>query len=277
MTPSVIGDPMAQVLYDKRNGVAHVTLNRPEKLNALSPEMVVRLADIWRDVAADPSIRVALLSAAGTRAFSAGGDLVRLIPIMMGTAEPADEWERRLAADRRLLWAALLRTSTFFKPVVAAIRGQALAGGTELMLGTDLRIAATDATFALTEVRQGLIPGGGSLARLPRQLAWADAMELALVGDPIDAQHALRIGLVNRVVAPEDLMDAAEALVARIRLAAPIALTKAKEAMVRGSGRSLDEAFAIETACTKENAATADAKEGARAFAQRRDPVFRGE
>ncbi len=267
---------MPQVLYEKRDGVAHVTLNRPEKLNAMSPEIVVRLADIWAEVAQDPLIRVVLLAGAGDRAFSTGGDLGRLIPIMMGTTEPVDEWEERLAADRRLLWAAMLRTWSFFKPVVAAVRGRVLGGGLELMLATDLRVASSDATFALTEVRRGLIAGGGSLARLPRQLPWADAMEIALVGEPIDAEHALRIGLVNRVVAPEEVQAAAEKLVAQISRGAPVALAKSKEAMLLGSGRSLEEAFRIETRCTKENAATADAVEGPRAFTEDREPVFRG-
>lgn len=267
---------MSHVLYECGGGVARITLNRPEKLNAMSAEMVVRLADLWDAIAADPEIRVVLLSGAGERAFSAGGDLERLIPIMMRTAEPQDEWEERLAADRRLLWAAMLRTWTFFKPVVAAVRGVVVAGGLELMLATDLRIASSDATFALTEVRRGLIAGGGSLARLPRQLSWADAMEIALVGEPMDAEHALRIGLVNRVVDHGELMGAAEEMAARIARGAPVALAKTKEAMLLGSGRPLEEAFRIETRCTKENAATADAAEGPLAFVENRDPVFRG-
>jgi hypothetical protein len=123
---------------------------------------------------ASPKIRS---SAAAHRRRDPGvldqGDLARAIPIMMGTIEPADEWEERLAAHCRLLWAAMLRTWSFFKPVVAAVRGRVFAGGLELMLATDLRVASSDATFALTEVHRGLIAGGGSLARLPRQLAWA--------------------------------------------------------------------------------------------------------
>lgn len=267
---------MAQVLYECSGGIARVTLNRPEKLNAMSAEIVVRLADLWAEIAADPEIRVVLLHGAGGRAFSAGGDLGRMIPIMMRTAEPADEWEQRLAEDRRLLWAAMLRNWTFFKPVVAAVQGVVVAGGLELMLATDLRIASSDATFALTEVRRGLIAGGGSLARLPRQLSWADAMEIALVGEPIDAEHALRIGLVNRVVAPEEVLGAAEDMAARISKGAPVALAKTKEAMLLGSGQPLETAFRIETRCTKENAATADAAEGPQAFMENRDPVFRG-
>jgi enoyl-CoA hydratase len=267
---------MTHVLYERSGGVARITLNRPEKLNAMSAEMVVRLADLWDEIAVEPEVRVVVLHGAGDRSFSAGGDLGRLIPIMMRTAEPENKWEERLAADRRLLWAALLRNWTFFKPVVAAVQGLVVAGGLELMLATDIRVASTDATFALTEVRRGLIAGGGSLARLPRQLSWADAMEIALVGEPIDAEHAMRIGLVNRVVEPGQLMSAAEELAARIGKGAPMALAKTKEAMLLGSGQPLEQAFRIETRCTKENAATADAVEGPRAFIENRDPVFRG-
>lgn len=265
-----------QVLCERRDAIAHVTLNRPQKHNALTPEMVVRLADLWDEIAQDIEVRAVLLTGAGDRAFSSGGDLGSLIPIMMGTREPQDEWEERLAARRRLMHAALLRNDSFHKPVVAAVRGRALAGGMEMLLSTDVRVAATDATFGLTEVRRGLIAGGGSLARLARQLSWADAMELALVGEPIDAEHALRIGLVNRVVASEEVLGVAEGFARAISLGAPMALMKTKEAMVRSNGRPLAEAFEIETECTKANAATSDAREGPRAFIEKREPVFEG-
>ncbi|GAA3227875.1 crotonase/enoyl-CoA hydratase family protein [Pseudonocardia petroleophila] len=264
------------VLFERRDGIARVTLNRPDKMNALTPEMVVRLAAFWEEVADDDSVRVVLVTGAGQKAFCSGGDLGALIPIMMRTREPRDEWEERLAARRSLLYAALLRNDTFFKPVVAAVNGLAFAGGAEFLLGTDIRVASTTARFALTEVRRGLIAGGGSLVRLARQIAWADAMEVALVGEPIDAAHALRIGLVNRVVEPDQVLPVAEDLARRICLGAPIALAKTKEAMVRSNGRPLDEAFAIESECTIANARTEDAREGPRAFMEKRDPVFHG-
>ncbi|MET0187740.1 MAG: enoyl-CoA hydratase-related protein [Pseudonocardia sediminis] len=267
---------MTPILFEKGDGIARVTLNRPEKRNALTPEMVVRLAEIWDEVADDDEVRVVLVTGAGEKAFCSGGDLGALIPIMMRTREPADEWEERLAARRSLLHAALLRNDTFFKPVVAAVNGPAAAGGTEFLLSTDIRVAATHATFTLTEVRRGLIAGGGSLARLTRQLSWADAMEVALVAEPIDAEHALRIGLVNRVVAPEDLIATAEGMARSICLGAPVALAKSKEAMIRSNGRPLDEAFRIETECVVANARTEDAREGPRAFMEKREPVFRG-
>lgn len=268
-------DRPAHLLVDKRDGIAYVTLNRPEKRNAFSPEMLVRLCDAWADIAQDPSVRVVLLTGAGA-AFSSGGDLGTVIPLMMRTKKPEGEWEERFAADRRQLYAAILRNATFYKPIVAAINGHAHAGGAEFLLSTDIRVMSSEATIGVTEVRRGLIAGGGSLARLVRQVPWAQAMELILVGEPITAQQALAIGLVNRVVAPEQVLPTAQDLARRIGLGAPVALLKSKEAMVRGSGRPLDEAFAIESQCTKENAATDDAKEGPRAFMEKRPPVFTG-
>jgi enoyl-CoA hydratase len=267
---------MSQVLFEKIDGVAYVTLNRPEKRNALSPEMVVRLAALWPEIAEDPETRVVLITGAGNQAFSSGGDLGTLIPLMMRTRPPVGEWEERFAADRKQLGKAVLRNASFFKPVVAAINGDALAGGAEMILSTDLRVMSSEATIGFTEVRRGLIAGGGSLARLARQVSWASAMELALVGEPITAAHALEIGLVNRVVKPAEVLDVAKDLARRISLGAPVALAKSKEVIVRSNGKPLEEAFAIETQCTKENAMTDDAKEGPRAFMEKRPPVFTG-
>jgi len=267
---------MSQLLYEKRDGIAYVTLNRPEKMNALTPEMIIRLTEVWEDAASDDTLRVVVVTGAGTRAFSSGGDLDSLIPIMMRTRAPRDEWEDRLAGDRAALYRALLRNSDFFKPVIAAVNGPAWAGGMELLLATDIRIAAPHTTLSLTEVRRGLIAGGGSLARIARQIPWAHAMEIALVGDSIDAERALQFGMINQIVASEDLASATEELARRISLGAPIALAKTKEAILRSSGRPFEEAFAIETECTKANARTEDAKEGPRAFMEKREPNFQG-
>jgi enoyl-CoA hydratase len=265
-----------QILIDRQPPLAVVTLNRPDKRNALSPEMIVRLAQFWSEVSDDPAIRVVVVTGAGDKAFSAGGDLATLIPIMMRTRAPQDEWEERLAADRRLLGEALLRTDRFFKPVVAAINGPAHAGGAEFVLSTDLRVMSVDATLAVTEVRRGLIASGGSMVRLPRQIPWAHAAELLLLAEPITAARALAMGLVNRVVPPPEVLPTAVDLARRMALGAPVALEKTKEVMVRTSGLPLADAFAIETQCTKENAATDDAKEGPRAFVEKRPPVFTG-
>ena len=267
---------MSQILIERQGGVAIVTLNRPEKRNALSPEMLVRLAQFWKDIADDHSVRVVVLTGAGDQAFSSGGDMGSLIPLMMKTRAPVGEWEERFAADRKQLGAALLRNASFFKPVIAAINGHAHAGGAEFVMSTDLRVMSSEATLAVTEVRRGLIASGGSLVRMARQVPWAHAMELLLLGEPVSAQQALAMGLVNRVVPPDQVMATALDLARRVSLGAPVALEKTKEVMVRSNGRPLEEAFAIETQCTKENAAMEDAKEGSRAFMEKRPPVFRG-
>ena len=267
---------MSQLLVERRDGVAIVTLNRPEKRNALSPEMIVRLAQFWREVADDHAIRVVVVTGAGDQAFCAGGDLGSTIPLMMKTRAPVGEWEERFCADRKQLGAALLRNASFFKPVISAINGHALAGGAEFVLATDLRVMAGSATIGVTEVRRGLIASGGSLVRMGRQLPWAHAMELLLVGEAVGAEQALAMGIVNRVVAQDQVLPVALDLARRVCLGAPVALEKTKEAMVRSSGRPLEEGFAIETQCTKDNAAMDDAKEGPRAFMEKRAPIFRG-
>ena len=268
---------MPQILFEKRDGIATITLNRPKKRNALSPEMIVSLAEIWDELAVDDAVRVVLLTGAGEEAFSSGGDLGSTIPLMMRSRPPQGEWEERLSANRKLLGRAILRNASFFKPVIAAINGYALAGGAELVLATDIRVMSSKATIGLTEVKLGLIAGGGSLARLARQVSWVDAMEVALTGEPISAEHALRIGLVNRVVEPEDVFSTAERMAHRLATGAPVALAKTKEAIVRSNGRSFEEAFAIETECVIENAKSDDAKEGPRAFMEKRAPTFTGQ
>jgi enoyl-CoA hydratase len=269
-------NPEPQIIVEREQSIAVVRLNRPEKRNALSPEMVVRLARFWREVSDDSAVRVVVVTGAGDKAFCSGGDLGSLIPIMMRTREPRDEWEQALAKDRKQLGQALLRSSTFFKPVIAAINGHAHAGGAEFAFATDLRVIAEEATLAVTEVRRGLIASGGSLVRLPRQVPWAHAAELLLLGEPIDARRALEMGLVNRVTPRDQVLAVALDLARRMAQGAPVALEKTKEVMVRTSGLPLDEAYAIETQCTKDNAATDDAKEGPRAFMEKREPVFTG-
>lgn len=267
---------MPDLLVEQRDAIAILTFNRPEKRNAFSPEMMVRMAQFWREVAEDNSVRVIVVTGAGDKAFSSGGDLGTLIPLMMRTRPPQGEWEERFAADLKQFNAGMLRHAGFFKPIIAAINGHALAGGAEFAMATDLRVMSTEAKFGITEVRLGLIASGGSASRMARQISWAHAMEMLLVGEPITAERALEMGLVNRVVPPDQVLSTALDLARRVALGAPVALEKMKEVMVRSNGRPLDEAFAIETQCTKENSATDDAKEGARAFMEKRAPVFRG-
>ncbi|MFQ5416841.1 MAG: enoyl-CoA hydratase/isomerase family protein [Myxococcota bacterium] len=151
---------MPDLIYETRDGIAYLTLNRPQRRNAISPQMMVQLADAWRAFRDDPDTRVAILTGAGERAFCAGADLELLIPLMTGARAPEDEWDRRLLSDRSLTDMALLRGFELYKPVVAAVHGWALAGGTEILQATDIRIASPEARFGLTEATRGIVPFG---------------------------------------------------------------------------------------------------------------------
>jgi len=268
---------MSLVQIENDGPVATVRLNRPAKHNALDAEMMIRLADAWDQLSQDANITVVLLTGEGRRAFCSGADLGSLAPLATGARRPETQFERRWVDEHQsLVDRALLRSTDFHKPVVAAINGLAVAAGFELMLGADLRIASSAATFQLSEVRHGLIPSGGSLVRLPRQIGWAGAMEIILAANRVDAKRALEIGLINRIVAPESVMKTAWDMCLRIAEGAPLALMKAKEAALRSSGRALEHAFAIEQACQAEVMASQDAREGPRAFMEGRSPRFRG-
>lgn len=264
------------LLYEKRGHVAYLTLNRPEVRNAMNPEMIVRLAEAWLDYARDDNLRVAVITGAGDRAFSSGADLGRLIPLFTGARQAEDEWDRRLVEDRSLPRMALLRGYPLYKPIISAINGFCLAGGTELIEATDIRIAADHATFGLTEVARAIIPAGGSLARLPRQIPYCKAMEILLVGDRIPAQECHRIGLVNYVVPASELMATAEEFAGKIAANGPLAVRKAKEAVLRASGVPLEDAFRIEDECALEVMRSEDAREGPRAFMEKRQPQYKG-
>jgi enoyl-CoA hydratase len=267
---------LAHLNYAKRDGIAHLTLNRPEKRNALSPRMIVELARAWNNFRDDPDVHVAILTGAGDQAFCAGADLGLLIPLFTGARAPEDEWDERLLADRALMQAALLRDFQLYKPVIAAVNGFALAGGTEILQATDLRLAVPHASFGLTEVKRGLVPGGGSLVRLARQIPYAKAMEILLTGEPIGAEEAHRIGLVNELVSADTLLKRAEELARLIAENGPLAVQACKEAVLRSSGLPLEAAFAVESECAARIMRTEDAIEGPRAFMERRKPLFRG-
>lgn len=268
---------MPDLLYEKKGHVAILTFNRPERRNALSPETMVRLAEAWRDFRDDEHLRVAILTGAGDRAFCAGGDLERLMPLFTGARQPEDEWDRRLMADPgEVMSTALLRPFELYKPIVAAINGYALAGGSEILQSTDIRIAARSASFGLSEAQRGLVPGGGSMVRLPRQIPHCKAMEILLLGDRMSAEEAHRIGFVNEVVEPEALMARAWEIATRLANNAPLALRAIKEAVIRTSGLALDEAYAIENRLSAEVMASEDAREGPTAFLEKRPPIWKG-
>jgi len=267
---------MDALLYEKRGHIAYITLNRPEVHNAFNPEAIVRLAEVWHEVDEDDDVRVAIVTGAGKAAFSAGADLAKLIPLLTGARKPEDEWDRRLLANRHLLDDATLHGFNLDKPVIAAINGFCIAGGMELTEATDLRVASETASFGLQEVRWAIIPSAGSLVRLPRQIPCCKALEILLTGRRINAHEAYRIGFVNYVVAQDQVMAKAEELGFAIAENGPFAVRKIKEAVRRCAGVPMEEAFKIENACAREVMSSEDAREGPRAFTEKRKPNYRG-
>ncbi len=269
--------PEDHLLVERREGVVTLTLNRPEARNALSPQMLVRLAAAWREFRDDPALRVAILTGAGGQDFCAGGDLKLTMPLVTGARQPEDEWDHRLLGDPTCFTDAVLRGFALYKPVVCAVNGSALGGGTEILQATDIRIAAEGALFGTPEARVGLLPGGGSLTRLARQVPYAVAMEILLVGEAFSAPRALEIGLVNRVVPRAELMERARDYARKLADNAPLALRKIKEGVLRTSGRPIDESLEIENEVSAVVMRSKDAREGPRAFAEKRKPNFVGE
>jgi enoyl-CoA hydratase len=267
---------MPALLFEKRAHIAYLTFNRPEVHNSFSPETIVRLAEAWQEVNQDDQIRAAIITGAGDVAFSAGADLGRLIPLFTGARKPDDEWDSKLLANRRFSETALLRNYNVDKPIIAAINGFCIAGGMELIQATDIRIAAENASFGLQEVKWAIVPAAGSLARLQRQIPYCKAMEILLTGNRIDAQEAWRLGLVNYVVPKGGALAKAEEMAETIASNGPIAVRKIKEAVRRTSGRPLEEAFDIENECARDVIRSEDAKEGPRAFMEKRKPVYHG-
>src|SRR5271168_3258610 len=260
---------MPALIFEKRDHVAYLTLNRPEVHNSLNPEMLVSLAAAWQEIDNDDAVRATIVTGAGNVAFSAGADLGRLIPLFTGARKPEDEWDRKLLADRKLGDTALLRGYDMDKPVISAVNGFCIAGGMEFIQGTDLRVASDNASFGLQEVKWAIIPAAGSLARLPRQMPFCKAMEILLTGNRIDAQEAWRLGLINYVVPAVNVMAKAEELASTIAANGPLAVRKIKEAVLRCVGRPLDDGFKIENEIAKEVFSSQDAREGPRAFMEK--------
>jgi len=267
---------MADLLFEKRDGIAFITFNRPEAHNALTAESFVLLNEAWDELAADRELRLAILTGAGDKAFCSGGDLGKLIPLWTGTREPETELERRFLATPSYSKQLVLKLRPIHKPILAAVNGHALGGGMEILQCTDVRVAAEHATFGLPEPRRGIVPAAGSMVRLPRQLAWAHAMEVLLTGDRFSAQDAYRMGIVNRVVPSEQLMDTTLELAHRIAANAPLSLEAIKETALRTAAMDWDEAFAVEQECAARVSSSQDAIEGPRAFMEKRKPHFEG-
>lgn len=267
---------MSVLLFEVRNQVAYITFNRPEVHNSFLPETLCRLADAWELINNRDDIRVTIVTGAGDKAFTAGADLGRLIPLYTHAREPRDEWDARLMKNRKLINFALLRGYSCYKPIIAAVNGFCIAGGMDLLTACDLRVAVDTAEFSSAEVKWAIIPSAGSIGRLPRQIPYCKAMEMLLTGNRFSANDALRWGLLNYVVPREKLMEKAEELAFAIAENGPLAVRKIKEAVERSSGRTLEEAFAIEDDAQRVIGRSEDAKEGPRAFIQKRKPAYKG-
>ena len=255
------------LLYEKRNGIGYVTVNRPDKLNALNRKVMDELDECLGALQKDDEVRVAILRGAGEKAFVAGADI-------SGIAAQTPLEGKAMAEHGQEI---LDRIENLGKPVIAAVNGYALGGGCELAMACTLRIAAENARFGQPEVKLGIIPGYAGTQRLARLVGKGRALELILSGEPVTAQEAYRIGLVNQVVSPTELMAAAETLAKKIMANAPLAVKLALEAvnygmeMTQAQGQLL-EATLFGLCCT-----TADMKEGTRAFLEKRPPKFTGQ
>ncbi len=265
------------LLVEEKDGVMTLVMNRPEARNALSPQMLVQLCEAWHEFRDRDDLRVAILTGAGETDFCAGGDLKLTMPLMTGARTPEDEWDHQILDNPGQFTDAILRGFELYKPVIAAVNGNALGGGTEMTNACDLRVASEHAVFGTPEARVGLLPGGGSISRLPRQIPWAKAMEMLLIGDHWSAQDALEMGLLNYVVPHDQLLAKAHELADKLARNGPLAIRKIKEGVMRGSGLSLPEALKIEDEVSAAVMTSKDAREGPRAFKEKRAPRFTGE
>jgi enoyl-CoA hydratase len=253
--------------FERRGRTAVVTMNRPEAKNALSLPMLVGMADAWVDIDADDEIRCAVLTGAGG-SFCTGMDLKAM------SGPDAEKYQHRMAEDPDLHWKALLRHYQPKKPLIAAVEGWAVAGGTEILQATDIRVAGEGAKFGVFEARRGLFPVGGSTVRLRRQIPFTMAMDLLLTAREVSAQEALSMGLIGRVVPDGTALEAALGIAEVICANGPLAVEAIKRSVIETEGMSESDGLARELEIGWPIFATEDAKEGPKAFAEKRQPDF---
>jgi len=254
------------LICEVKDRIAVVTIHRPKVLNALNDATIDELGRLFSALRADDSIGAVILTGAGEKAFVAGADINELA-----------EQDAMAGVDRSLRGQHVFQlVESLGKPVIAAINGFALGGGCELAMSCTLRVASTNARFGQPEVKLGIIPGYGGTQRLPRLVGKGVAMEMLLTGEMIDAAEALRVGLVNRVVAPEDLLQTAETMARKMLSNGPLALKYCMEAVHHGMALSANEGFHLEAVSFGLVCATADMREGTQAFLEKRPPQFKG-
>lgn len=260
---------MSSILQERREQVAIIRLNRPEKLNALSREMIVELSEVLRNIDTDSELRAIILTGVGDKAFCAGTDITELTEIT-----GLDEDRAREVSERGQTLCNLIESCGV--PVIAAVNGIAAGGGFELALACHIRIASAKAQLSLPETKLGIIPGYGGTQRLAREIGNGRALEMLLTGRTVGAAEALQLGLINRLAPAGDLLAATQSLAQEIAGLAPLAIRACLEAVTRGAELPLAEGLALEAKLFASLFATDDVREGTRAFLEKRTPVFKG-
>jgi enoyl-CoA hydratase len=253
-----------------------ITIDRPEAKNACDIYHFRDLAKAWRDFSEDSDAWVAIITGVG-RNFMAGGDLKTYIPQITQLMKQIKERAVEEIDGCRLTDAldAVLRDVRIYKPIIAAVNGPCVAGGMEMLGGIDIRIATEHASFGVMEPKRGVFAGGGTTARLPRQLNYPAAMEFLLTAESFPAKRALELGLINEIVAEDELLDRAYAWARRIAANAPLAVQATKESVIRGMSENLRDAYRIESELSARIFQTEDAREGPKAFAEKRKPEWK--
>ncbi|HEX6425315.1 MAG TPA: crotonase/enoyl-CoA hydratase family protein [Acidimicrobiales bacterium] len=263
------------VLVARDGHVVTITLNRPDKKNAFDAEMLCRLCDAWDMIDADDGVRAAVVTGAGGN-FSAGADLDRLVGALLSGAPAENEFEERIRQDVGLIYKGFLKEHRPRTPIVAAVEGYCYAGGIEILQAFDVRVAAEGARIAVSEVQRGLFPMSGSTVRLPRQIPWTVAMEMLITGEPISGRRAYEVGLVGHAVPDGTALDRAHEIAARIARNGPLAVRNIKASVLAADTVPEAEAYQREMALGMEVMASQDAREGPRAFLDKREPNFTG-
>ena len=260
----------------RREGhVSIVTIDNADSLNALKVKDIQTLADTWPELEADEQVRVVVVTGAGDTSFCSGANLKEFVPLLTTELRKKDDPEQALA-DLEYIHRAFLKKNELTKPLIAAVNGYCFAGGVELLNATDIRVAVEDAVFSLQEAKWGLFPAAGSSVRIPRQLPYPWAMEILLTGRKLTAQEALSAGLVNHVVAREELWPTVMKLAETIAANGPFAVQNIKRSVLACLNLPLNEAFAEETRYAARVFSSDDAVEGPRAFVEKRPPDFKG-
>lgn len=254
------------IVSERRGSIEIIQLNRPEKFNALSRDMIVALSDTFTNLAGDDRLSAVILAGAGDKAFCAGTDIGSLTQLTESDAETVSERGQSLCNQ----------IDSFPVPVIAAINGIAAGGGCELALACHIRVASTNARFSLPETKLGIIPGYGGTQRLARAIGTGRALEMMLTGQTIGAEEALQCGLVNRLTVAGDLLVEAESLANAIAQLAPLAIRACLRAVTHGRELPLAEGLALEAELFAQLFATEDMREGTRAFFEKRRPIFKG-